>query len=153
MYLNRVYEYNGKYCPRGFGYNSIFRVELSWHYYSTQLISNADRGSVERTARQLSDSSTGKIIGGALWKICPTNPFEKTEHEDAYWFPEGGEREFVNEALERFEPPRATMRQRLQSHLQTPRSRQPNYGLGHRKGARGGRRNVAGRNHLRDPAL
>ncbi|CAG8980476.1 hypothetical protein HYALB_00013597 [Hymenoscyphus albidus] len=65
--------------------------------------------------QKVTDSSTGKIIGGALWGICPTNPFEKTEHEDAYWFPEGGEREFVNEALERFETPRATMGQRPQN--------------------------------------
>jgi len=60
------------------------------------------------------DTTTGKIIAGALWKICPTNPFEHPEQEDATWFPEGGQRDFVNQALERFGAPRATMGQRPQ---------------------------------------
>lgn len=31
----------------------------------------------------------GQIAGGAVWKICPTNPIEKEEHMEAYWYPEG----------------------------------------------------------------
>jgi hypothetical protein len=33
---------------------------------------------------------------------------------DAYWFPDGGQRDFVNHAIERFEAPRSTMGQRPQ---------------------------------------
>jgi len=64
--------------------------------------------------QKVTDSATGKIVGGALWKICHTNPFEHPDHEEAYWFPEGGQREFVNQALERFDTQRATMGQRPQ---------------------------------------
>ena len=90
--------------------------------------SNARKESIEEcTQRQLewlkSDptsywqkvtDSGGKIVGGALWKICPTNPFEHEDHEEAYWYPEGGARDFVNKALEIFEAPRARMGQRPQ---------------------------------------
>jgi hypothetical protein len=53
------------------------------------------------------DTESGKIVGAALWKICATNPFEHEDHSEAYWFPEGGRRNFVTKALERFDAPRA----------------------------------------------
>ncbi|MCJ1246386.1 hypothetical protein MMC30_003593 [Trapelia coarctata] len=85
----------------------------------------------EATARQLAwhqsdptsywqkvvDVETRKIIGGALWKICKTNPFEQEQHSEAYWIPTGGQRDFVNKALEQFEAPRAKMGQRPQVYL------------------------------------
>lgn len=33
--------------------------------------------------QKVTETTTGKIIGGALWKIHPTNPFEHPEHEEA----------------------------------------------------------------------
>jgi hypothetical protein len=82
----------------------------------------------EATARQLdwhkSDPTSywqkvvnkeGKIVGGALWKICPTNPFEHPEdHSEVYWYPKGGQRDYVAHALELFEAPRMRMAQRPQ---------------------------------------
>ncbi|TVY18265.1 hypothetical protein LARI1_G005073 [Lachnellula arida] len=67
--------------------------------------------------QKVTDSTTGKIVAGALWKICATNPFEHADHEEAYWFPKGGQRDFVNQALERFEAPRAVMGQAPQVYL------------------------------------
>jgi hypothetical protein len=66
--------------------------------------------------QKVTDVATGKIIAGALWKIYPTNPFEHLDldHGEAYWFPEGGQRDFVNRALELFDAPRANMGQRPQ---------------------------------------
>ena len=59
--------------------------------------------------QKVTDSRTGKIVGGALWKICATNPFEHHEEETVYWYPEGDRRRYVEAALERFESPRARM--------------------------------------------
>jgi hypothetical protein len=57
----------------------------------------------------------GKIVAGALWKICPTNPFEHPDgHSEVDWFPKGGQRAFVTKALELFETPRMKMAQRPQ---------------------------------------
>ncbi|KAK5996391.1 hypothetical protein PT974_01725 [Cladobotryum mycophilum] len=55
----------------------------------------------------------GKIVAGALWKIYTTNPFEKPdEHEEAYWYPEGGQRDYVTTALGMFDGPRGKMGRR-----------------------------------------
>ncbi|KAM3071211.1 hypothetical protein ACMFMF_007682 [Clarireedia jacksonii] len=86
----------------------------------------------EATARQLEwhqsdptsywhkivDPKSGRIAAAALWKIHPTNPFEHQEdHSEAYWFPEGGQRDFVTKALQRFDAPRAKMGQRPQVYF------------------------------------
>jgi hypothetical protein len=57
-----------------------------------------------------------KIVAGALWKICPTNPFEHhdEDHSEVTWYPEGGQRDYVSQALERFDAPRMRMAQRPQ---------------------------------------
>ena len=83
----------------------------------------------EATARQLDwhktepgsywqkvvDVDSGKIVAGALWKINETNPFEHPdEHAEAYWYPEGGQRDYATKALAIFEAPRARMAQRPQ---------------------------------------
>lgn len=78
--------------------------QLEWH--------NSDPTSLWH---KVVDVDTGKIIAAALWKICPSNPFEHPDdHSEAYWFPEGGQRDFVTKCLERFEAPRARMAQRPQ---------------------------------------
>ena len=65
--------------------------------------------------QKVTDRDTGKIVAAALWKICETNPFEHADtHSEAYWFPEGGQRDFVNKALEQFDAPRARMAPRPQ---------------------------------------
>jgi len=64
------------------------------------------------------DIDTGEIIAAALWKICPTNPFEhEDDHSEAYWFPEGGQRDFVTKCLELFDAPRKRMGSRPQVYL------------------------------------
>lgn len=59
------------------------------------------------------DTATGEIVGGALWKINEVDPYAAgEEHLEAYWYPEGGQRRFVTDALGRFEAPRAEMARR-----------------------------------------
>lgn len=55
------------------------------------------------------DSETGKAIGGAQWNVYETNPFEKPPEKPltAYWWPEGEEREYVDQALGQWMTPRA----------------------------------------------
>lgn len=62
----------------------------------------------------------GKIVAAALWKICPTNPFEHEEHFEIDWYPEGGQLDYVTQALERFEAPRMRMGQRPQVCMWLP---------------------------------
>ncbi|KAI6775966.1 hypothetical protein HG530_002724 [Fusarium avenaceum] len=60
----------------------------------------------------------GKIVGGCLWKICPTNPFDtEDDHSYAYWQPEGERREFISQALKQFDAPRARMGIRPQVYV------------------------------------
>ena len=59
--------------------------------------------------QKVTDTETKKIIAGALWKICPTNPFESASHEEAYWYPDDERRDYVTAALEKFEAPRARL--------------------------------------------
>jgi len=64
------------------------------------------------------DVDTGKIVAAALWKICPTNPFEHADdHSEAYWFPKGGQQDFVTKCLKQFDAPRARMAPRPQVYL------------------------------------
>jgi len=61
------------------------------------------------------DVDSGKIVGAALWKIHTTNPFEhEDDHSEVYWYPEGGQREFVARALERFDAHRKKLAPRPQ---------------------------------------
>ena len=56
------------------------------------------------------DIDTGNIVGGALWKIYRTNPYENAhDDEEAYWHPAGGQREYANQVLEKHERPRSQM--------------------------------------------
>ena len=55
-------------------------------------------------------SDDGKIIGGALWKVFPTNPFAKPAPSiPIYWYPEGDQRDFAAGVLKRLGMPRAEM--------------------------------------------
>lgn len=54
------------------------------------------------------------MAGACLWKICPTNPFEKDDHSEVYWYPEGEAREYVGKALQQFDEPRRRMGARPQ---------------------------------------
>ncbi|ATZ57210.1 hypothetical protein BCIN_14g03700 [Botrytis cinerea B05.10] len=64
------------------------------------------------------DTESGKIVGAALWKICPTNPFEhEDDHSEVSWYPEGGQRDFVAAALQRFDAPRERLAPKPQLYL------------------------------------
>ena len=54
------------------------------------------------------DTETGKIVGGALWKIYETNPYRApVPAVDASWWPEGDElRDLTNALFEQFNSPR-----------------------------------------------
>ncbi|KAF5676112.1 GNAT family acetyltransferase acetyltransferase [Fusarium heterosporum] len=82
------------------------KLQLQWH--------NGDPTSHWR--KVVNDD--GKIVGGCLWKICPTNPFESVEdHSCAYWQPEGERREYISQALKQFDAPRARMGTRPQVYV------------------------------------
>jgi hypothetical protein len=79
------------------------KLQLKWH--------NED--STSYWGKVVNDD--GKIVGGCLWKICPTNPFDTDDdHTYAYWQPEGERREFISQALKQFDAPRARMGARPQ---------------------------------------
>ncbi|KAF5019813.1 hypothetical protein F66182_8182 [Fusarium sp. NRRL 66182] len=60
----------------------------------------------------------GKIVGGCLCKIYATNPFDtEDDHSYAYWQPKGERREFISQALEQFDAPRARMGARPQVYV------------------------------------
>ena len=61
------------------------------------------------------DDPSGKIVAGALWKICEKNPFENGFHaEIADWWPEGGEREFITATIKKHEVARSYFARRPQ---------------------------------------
>lgn len=78
---------------------------------------------------KVTDSNNGnKIIAGAWWKIYPSNPFEENDDEfEAFWFPEGGQRDFATAAIRQHDAPRARMGKRSQvCALSTFQARQKN---------------------------
>ncbi|KAJ3454635.1 hypothetical protein MRS44_013235 [Fusarium solani] len=76
----------------------------------------AQFGSNELLGKVIDDN--GKIVGACLWKICPTNPFEKHDgYSEAYWYPEGETREYVSKCLEQFDAPRRKMGARPQLYF------------------------------------
>ncbi|KAI5927291.1 hypothetical protein F4810DRAFT_706661 [Camillea tinctor] len=62
--------------------------------------------------RKVVDSETGNIAGGALWKIHRENPFASPSAAEVTWFPEGGSRAYVEQALQLHSAPRARVAQR-----------------------------------------
>ena len=55
----------------------------------------------------IEDDQTGEVVGGAQWHVHEKNPFEEEgEKMDAYWWPEGECKRFVNEMLEQVYGPR-----------------------------------------------
>jgi hypothetical protein len=60
------------------------------------------------------DTESGALVGGALWKIFEENPFAKPDDQDheVTWFPADSTRDFVGQALEIFDAPRARLAQR-----------------------------------------
>lgn len=77
--------------------------QLSWH-----------RSDPFSHWQKVTDTDTGKIIAGALWKTYKTNPFEKPEDTEPYWHPQGSRRDFVKQAIRQFNFPRAQLAQRPQ---------------------------------------
>lgn len=54
----------------------------------------------------------GRIVGGALWKAYASDPDEQKDFSEVYWYPEGGAREFVKQALELYDLPWKRMARR-----------------------------------------
>ena len=53
------------------------------------------------------DDESGEIVGGAQWHVHETNPFEGPQPKlEAYWWPEGECKRFMNEMLEQVYGPR-----------------------------------------------
>lgn len=75
--------------------------QLAWH-----------RSDPSSHWQKVTDTDTGKIIAGALWKTYKTNPFEKPEDNDPDWYPEGSRRDFVKQAIQQLDSPRAQLAQR-----------------------------------------
>ncbi|PVI07446.1 acetyltransferas-like protein [Periconia macrospinosa] len=55
---------------------------------------------------KVTDTSTGKIVGGAWYKIYSENPFLHEEDEVAYWYPDDSTRDYVTQAIEQMDRPR-----------------------------------------------
>jgi hypothetical protein len=63
---------------------------------------------------KVTDTESGALVGGALWKIYEENPFAKPDEDDhtVTWYPDDSTREFVGQALEIFDAPRGRLAQR-----------------------------------------
>jgi hypothetical protein len=58
------------------------------------------------------EEETGKIVGGALWKIHHENPFVNPPPSEVSWFPDDGSRRFTEKALENHTRPRSEVAQK-----------------------------------------
>ncbi|KAI0469303.1 acyl-CoA N-acyltransferase [Xylaria cf. heliscus] len=63
------------------------------------------------------DEESGKIVGGALWKIHRENPFANPTLPQVTWFPDDGSRRFVQKALENHDRPRSQVAQKPHLYL------------------------------------
>lgn len=62
---------------------------------------------------KVTDPNSGKIIAGAWWKFYPENPFENDEDDFvAFWFPEGGQRDYATAAIRLHNDPRRQLAQK-----------------------------------------
>lgn len=63
------------------------------------------------------NTEDGEIVGGALWKLNKTNPYETAQDEEAYWHPPGSQREYANQVLEQYEATRSQLARRPHVYL------------------------------------
>ncbi|KAI5861912.1 hypothetical protein GGS23DRAFT_611052 [Durotheca rogersii] len=63
------------------------------------------------------DTATGRLAGAALWNVHHENPFAAPHPSDVTWFPAGGARAFVEQALANHSRPRARAAQRAHVYL------------------------------------
>ncbi|PSN67455.1 hypothetical protein BS50DRAFT_600835 [Corynespora cassiicola Philippines] len=63
------------------------------------------------------EKSTGKIVGGAWYKIYTEDSFTDVEEEVVDWYPEDSTREFVSQASEQLDTPRMLYANRPQVFL------------------------------------
>jgi hypothetical protein len=57
--------------------------------------------------QKVTDTESGRIVAGALWKVYQTDSLEVPEDHEPYWYPDGSQRDFVKKALEQLNAPRA----------------------------------------------
>lgn len=58
------------------------------------------------------DVKTGKIVGGANWRIYKENPYAVPDSFEVTWFPDDSSRVYVEKALENYSKPRARVAQK-----------------------------------------
>ncbi|KAF7552850.1 hypothetical protein G7Z17_g4039 [Cylindrodendrum hubeiense] len=113
-YENPLQSFFRMFCPlhgdgpsaRADSLKESANVQLEWH--------KSDPASY--WAKVVDDKGT--IVGACLWKIYPTNPFEKPDdHSEVDWYPEGEARDYVSKCLEQFDAPRRKMGARPQVYL------------------------------------
>ncbi|KAJ8067125.1 hypothetical protein OCU04_004500 [Sclerotinia nivalis] len=63
------------------------------------------------------DTETGKIAGGALWKIHKENPFANPPPSTVTWFPDDSSREFAAQAVQTHSGPRSRAAQKPHIYL------------------------------------
>ncbi|KAI9148163.1 Ferric/cupric reductase transmembrane component B [Paramyrothecium foliicola] len=65
------------------------------------------------------DSSTGSIVGAALWYICQEDPFAdgQDDGKELTWFPDDGSRRFAEQYLDIYDKPRLRAGRRPQVYL------------------------------------
>lgn len=73
---------------------------------STERFREWDRHDPNARWLKVVDTSTGKIAGGAWYKIYRENPFAHPEEEVVDWYPDDSSRDYVGQAIGQMEGPR-----------------------------------------------
>ena len=60
------------------------------------------------------DEKTGRIVGGALYKVYEGNPFAHESEEIVDWYPDDSRRDYVSQAIVQMDVPRMEMATRPQ---------------------------------------
>jgi hypothetical protein len=58
------------------------------------------------------DVETGRIVGGANWKVYKANPFAAPDSSEVTWFPNDSSRVYAERALQNYSMPRARVAQK-----------------------------------------
>jgi GNAT superfamily N-acetyltransferase len=73
---------------------------------STARMLEWDRSDPNARWLKVEDTSTGRIVGGAWYKIYTDNPFAHPEEEVVDWYPDDSSRDYVGQAIGQMDVPR-----------------------------------------------